>query len=451
MLGKKVNQKLFAREIKKTAQLSVPIVVGQLGQLLMSVVDNIMVGKVGTEALAAAAIANGLFTLVMVVGFGITMAMTPLTAIAFGRGRDKECGVILRQGLILNLLSGFALCGLTIVLSESIRFLNQPVEIIAPSALYMKVLGISIIPMMVFQSYKQFAEGLSFLRPAMIITIFANLINVFVNWVFIYGNLGAPALGLTGAGLATISSRVFMALLLMIVVMKSQSLKRFDPTLKYRKIDFPMMKKLLAIGIPSGFQYFFEVSAFAASSVMIGWIGATELAAHQVALSLSSISFMVAMGISAAATIRVGNALGKNDVQGVRIVGFSSVFLCVMFMASAGLVFILFRNVLPGLYISEKSVIEIASVLLIIVSFFQISDGTQAVGLGILRGITDMKIPTYFTLAAYWLLGLPSGYILAFKFNMGVRGVWYGLLISLTISAILMMLRFHFKSKQLIS
>ncbi len=442
---------MFVREIKKTVQLSVPIVLGQLGQLLMSVIDNIMVGKVGTEALAAAAIANVLFTLVMVIGFGITMAMTPLTAIAVGRGQDRECGVILRQGLILNLLSGLALCGLTIVLSENIRFLNQPVEIIAPSALYMKVLGLSIIPMMVFQSYKQFAEGLSFVRPAMIITIFANLINVFVNWVFIYGNLGAPALGLTGAGLATISSRVFMALVLMIVVMKSQSLRRFDPTLKFRKIDIPMMKKLLSIGIPSGFQYFFEVSAFAASSVMIGWIGAKELAAHQIALSLSSISFMVAMGISAAATIRVGNTLGKNDVQGARIAGFSSVFLCGIFMASAGLVFILFRNILPGLYISEKRVIEIASVLLIIVSFFQISDGTQAVGLGILRGITDMKIPTYFTLAAYWLLGLPSGYILAFKFNMGVRGVWYGLLISLTISAILMMSRFHFKSKQLIS
>ena len=442
---------MFAREIKKTVQLSIPIVLGQLGQLLMSVIDNIMVGKVGTEALAAAAIANVLFTLVMVIGFGITMAMTPLTAIAVGRGQDRECGVILRQGLILNLLSGLALCGLTIVLSENIRFLNQPVEIIASSALYMKVLGLSIIPMMVFQSYKQFAEGLSFVRPAMIITILANLINVFVNWVFIYGNLGAPALGLTGAGLATISSRVFMALVLMIVVMKSQSLRRFDPTLKFRKIDIPMMKKLLSIGIPSGFQYFFEVSAFAASSVMIGWIGAKELAAHQIALSLSSISFMVAMGISAAATIRVGNTLGKNDVQGARIAGFSSVLLCVIFMASAGLVFILFRDVLPGLYIMEKPVIEIASVLLIIVSFFQISDGTQVVGIGILRGITDMKIPTYFTLAAYWLIGLPAGYILAFKFNMGVRGVWYGLLISLTISAILMMSRFHFKSKQLIS
>ena len=255
--------------------MSVPIVVAQLGQLLMSVVDNIMVGKVGTEALAAAAVANVLFTLVMVVGFGISMAITPLTAIAFGRGKDRECGVILRQGLILNVLSGLVLCWMTIALSESIRFLNQPSEIIAPASLYMKVLGLSLIPMMVFQSYRQFAEGLSFLQPAMIITILANLVNIFVNWVFIYGNLGAPALGLTGAGLATISSRIFMAVVLVIVVMTSRTLKRFDPTLNYRKIDFSIMKKLLSIGIPGGCQYFFEVSAFAASSVMIGWIGTT--------------------------------------------------------------------------------------------------------------------------------------------------------------------------------
>ena len=211
-------------------------------------------------------------------------------------------------------------------------------------------------------------------------------------------------------------------------------------------LDIKINRTIAFIGI-AGCQYFFEVSAFAASSVMIGWIGTTELAAHQIALNLSSISFVVALGISAAGTIRVGNAFGRNDVDGVRAAGFSAVALCAMFMASAGLVFILFRKYLPGLYISEKGVIEIASVLLVIVSIFQISDGTQAVGLGILRGITDMKIPTFITLAAYWLLGLPSGYILAFKLDMGVRGVWCGLLISLTISAFLTMARFHFRSK----
>ena len=442
---------LTVNEIKKTMKLSLPIVVGQIGHLMMGVVDNIMVGRVGSEALAAASIANALFTLIMVVGFGISMAITPLTAIAHGRGQDKECGVILRQGLILNLFFGLVLCGISMLLSESIRFLNQPAEIIAPASVYMKVLGLSIIPMMIFQSYKQFAEGVSFLRPAMMITLLANLVNAFVNWVFIYGNLGAPEMGLTGAGLATICSRMFMAICMIYVIMQVPSLKRFDPTLNYRKIDFGIMKKLLKIGIPGGFQYFFEVSAFAASSIMIGWIGATELAAHQIALSLASMTFMVAMGISAAATIRVSSAVGKKDILATRMAGFSAAFLCASFMALAGLVFIIFRNQLPGLYILEPAVIEIASSLLMIVAVFQVSDGTQAVGLGILRGITDMKIPTFFTLAAYWLAGLPTGYLLAFKFGMGVTGVWVGLLISLTVSALLMMTRFHIKSKQIVS
>ncbi len=209
-----------------------------------------------------------------------------------------------------------------------------------------------------------------------------------------------------------------------------------------------MMRSLLAIGIPTSFQYFFEVSAFAASSIMIGWMGTVELAAHQIALNLASISFMVAMGISSAATIRVSIAMGKKDIHGIRIAGFSATVLCAGFMATAGLIFILFRFFLPTLYISENQVIDISATLLVIVAFFQISDGTQAVGLGILRGITDMKIPTVITLGAYWIIGLPSGYLLAFKLNMGIYGVWYGLLISLSASAIFMMLRFNLKTKK---
>ena len=435
-------------EIKKTLVLSLPIVVGQLGQMLMSVVDNIMVGKVGTQALAAASIANSLFLLIMVVGFGLTVAVTPLTAIAYGAGRDEECGVVLRQGILLNLFFGILLCGITILLSECIQFLNQPHEIVGPASLYMKVLGFSMLPLMLFQSYRQFAEGVSFLKPAMIITLLANFVNILANWIFIYGNLGVAPLGLTGAGIATISSRTFMAIALMIIIRKSPKMKRFDPFFNYRKIDFPMMRRLLAIGIPAGFQYFFEVSAFAASSIMVGWMGTVALAAHQIALNLASISFMVAMGISSAATIRVSTAVGKRDIHGTRLAGFTAAALCAGFMASAGLVFIGFRFFLPTLYISEKEVIDISASLLVIVAFFQISDGTQAVGLGILRGITDMKIPTLITLAAYWLMGLPSGYYMAFKLDMGIYGIWYGLLVSLTISGIFMMLRFNSKSKK---
>lgn len=439
---------MFRNEIKKTLFLSLPIVVSQLGQMLMSVVDNIMVGKVGTEALAAASIANAIFTLVMVVGFGLTMAVTPLTAMAFGAGKDEECGIILRQGILVNLFFGILLCGVTFLLAECIQYLNQPAEIVGPASLYMKVLGISMLPLMLFQSYRQFAEGVSYLKPAMVIMLLANIINIFANWIFIYGNLGVTPLGLTGAGIATISSRIFMAVTLMIVIIKSPRMKRFDPTLNYRKIDFPMMRRLLAIGIPAGFQYFFEVSAFAASSIMIGWMGTVALAAHEIALNLASISFMVAMGISSAGTIRVSNAVGRKDIQGTRIAGFCATLLCIGFMTAAGLFFILFRSFLPTLYISEKDVIDISATLLVIVAFFQISDGTQAVGLGILRGMTDMKIPTLITLAAYWMIGLPSGYLMAFKLDMGIYGVWYGLLISLTTSAFLMMLRFNSKSKK---
>ena len=439
---------MFRNEIKKTLFLSLPIVVGQLGQLTMSVVDNIMVGKVGIEALAAASIANAIFAVIMVIGFGLTMAVTPLTAMAYGAGKDRECGIVLRQGILINLFFGLLLCGVTFFFSECIYLLNQPDEIVGAASLYMKVLGFSMLPLMLFQSYRQFAEGVSFLRPAMIIMLLANIINIFANWVFIYGNLGIAPLGLTGAGIATISSRTFMAITLMIVIRKSSKMKRFDPTLNYKKIDFSMMRRLLAIGIPTSFQYFFEVSAFAASSIMIGWMGTVELAAHQIALNLASISFMVAMGISSAATIRVSIAMGKKDIHGTRIAGFSATVLCAGFMAAAGLIFILFRFFLPTLYISDNQVIEISATLLVIVAFFQISDGTQAVGLGILRGITDMKIPTVITLGAYWIIGLPSGYLLAFKLNMGIYGVWYGLLLSLSASAIFMMLRFNLKTKK---
>jgi len=439
---------MLGNEIKKTIHLSIPIVVGQLGQMLMGVVDNIMVGKLGAIPLAAASIANSLFMLIMVVGFGLTMAVTPLTAMACGAGKDKECGVVLRQGILVNLLSGMILCALTFFLSETIPYLNQPPEIVAPASLYMKILGVSILPLMLFQSFRQFAEGVSFLKPAMVITLLANIVNVMANWIFIYGNLGVPALGLTGAGIATTGSRVFMAVALMVVVTRSSKMRRFDPFLNFRKIDFPMMRRLLSIGIPAGLQYFFEVSAFSASAIMIGWMGTTALAAHQIALNIAHISFMVAMGISSAATIRVSNAVGRQDIHGTRMAGFSAAVLCALFMASAGLLFILFRYFLPTLYISDKAVIDITASLLIIVAFFQISDGTQAVGIGILRGITDMKIPTLITLVAYWVMGLPSGYILAFGFDMGIFGVWYGLLISLTASGLFMMMRFHAKSKK---
>jgi len=300
---------------------------------------------------------------------------------------------------------------------------------------------------MIFQTCKQFSEGLSLMRPAMVITLLANIINVFVNWVLIYGNLGMPALHLPGAGWATFSTRVLMALSFILYVLISVQYKPYDPTLHYHKINFSMIKKILKIGIPGGLQYFFEVGAFVGSAIIIGWLGTNQLAAHQIAINLASISFMVALGISAAATIRVGNAVGRDDRRGVKNAGITAFILAALVMGTFGIVFIVFRWFLPTLYVDNPEVIQIASSLLIIAALFQISDGTQAVGIGLLRGLADAKNPMFITFIAYWVIGLPGGYLLGFTFGFGVQGIWFALFVALTVSAILLSIRFMIKSQ----
>jgi MATE family multidrug resistance protein len=282
----------------------------------------------------------------------------------------------------------------------------------------------------------------------MVITLLANIINVFGNWVLIYGNLGMPAFYLSGAGWATFSTRVLMALSFVIYVQMSVRYKPFDPTLHYNSINISMIKKILNIGIPGGLQYFFEVSAFVGSAIIIGWLGTNELAAHQIAINLASLSFMVALGISAAATIRVGNAVGRDDQPGAKKVGITAFILAAICMGTFGIVFIVFRWFLPTLYVDNPEVIQIASSLLIIAALFQLSDGTQAVGIGLLRGLADAKVPMFITIIAYWIIGLPGGYLLGFTFGFGVQGIWIALLAALTVSAILLSIRFMIKSKQ---
>jgi MATE family multidrug resistance protein len=315
----------------------------------------------------------------------------------------------------------------------------------------MKILGFSVIPMMLFQTYKQFIEGLSVMMPAMIITLVANVINAFANWIFIFGNLGFPALGLDGAGWATFASRAFMMMTIMSYVMSRKRFKKYDVSFHFRGINFPVIRKILSLGLPSGFQYFFEIGAFSFAVIMVGWLGTNQQAAHQIAINLASISFMAALGISGAGSIRVGNAVGGQNISEVRKAGFTASLLGASSMALAGIIFIIFRNSLPTFYIDDSVVISISSSLLIIAALFQISDGTQAVGIGILRGLTDVKIPTAITFVAYWIVGLPTGYLFGFILDMGVQGVWMGLLLGLTTSAVLLTLRFNMKSRQVIA
>ena len=417
---------------------------------MMGVVDSIMVGRLGPVPLAAASLGNSLIFIILIIGIGCSIVISPLVAILVGGKRYSECGIYFRQSLLVNVAFIFCYDWSDFIGVNFIYKLNQPPEVIELTIVYMSIVGLSALPLMIYQTYKQFIEGLSIMKPAMVIAILANLINAFANWVLIFGELGFPKLGLAGAAWATFASRVFMALAIMFYVMRNEKFKQYDVTFHFRGINFPIIKKILRLGLPSGFQYFFEVGAFSFAVIMIGWIGANELAAHQIAINLASISFMAVLGISQAASIRVGNAMGEQSVSKIRKAGFTGIALGASIMSLAGLIFILLNKFLPTLYIDDEAVISIASRLIIIAALFQLSDGTQAVGIGVLRGLTDVKGPTIITFVAYWIISLPIAYVLAFNFNLGVDGVWIGLLIGLTVSAILLTFRFNHKSKQII-
>lgn len=417
----------------------------------MGVVDSIMVGTLGSAPLAASSLGNSVTMLIFIVGIGVSFAVTPLVAILVGAKKYSDCGIYFRQSLLVNLTFGFILMAVTLICSELLIYLDQPAEVLGQAKSYTRILGLGALPVMLFQSYKQFIEGLSVMKPAMVITILANIINAFTNWTLIFGNLGFPALGLDGAGWATFTSRSFMAISLMFYVMNKKYFKQYDVTFHFKNINIPVIKKILSLGLPSGIQYFFEIGAFSFAVIMIGWLGTAQLAAHQIAINLASISFMIVLGLSMAGGIRVGNAVGEKNVTRVRRAGFTSIFLALCVMSVSGIIFIIFRNYLPTLYIDDETVISIASSLLIIAALFQLSDGVQAVGIGILRGLTDVKIPTVITFIAYWVVGLPIGYFLAFELGWDVQGVWIGLLAGLTTSAILLTLRFNTKSKHIIT
>ncbi len=439
----------YKAHLKETIKLAIPVVIGQLGHIMLGLTDSIMVGRVGAVPLAASSLVNSVVYLIIVFGMGMTLAITPLVSIARGRGQKDQCGVILRQSLLLNTVVTLVLFAGLLLLGDMIKYLKQEQTVAVQAASYAKIIAFSIIPFMIFQVYRQFIEGLAFTKPAMYVTLAANLVNVFGNWVFIYGNLGMPAYGLDGAGYSTLITRSFMAAVMMIYVLKAKHYQEYDPSFRFRNINWQVIKQLSRIGAPTGFQLFFEVGAFSISAVMIGWLGSTQLAAHQIAISMASISFMIVLGISSAGTIRVGYAYGRKDINGVRRSGFLTVIFTSSIMACFGILFVLFRDHLPSIFTEDPAVIQIAASLIIVAALFQISDGAQAAGLGILRGITDVRIPMIITFIAYWIIALPIGYFLGFILKMEVVGIWVGLFAGLSAAAIMLNLRFGIKTKHI--
>ena len=437
--------------IKTTFFLAYPVMLSQLGQVAVGVADSMMVGQLGALPLAAASLGNSIFFVIMMFGIGISMGITPLVSIADGKHKTKRISRLFKHGLWINLTTGLLLTVVVMGLSQGIHFLNQPLEVVEEAIPYLWIITASLIPLMVFQTFKQLAEGLSQTRQAMYITIFSNLVNVFLNWVLIWGHFGFPALGLNGAGWATLISRILMMILMGAYVLRSSRYKPYHIRLSLPSLSFPMVARILKIGVPTGFQFIFEVSAFSAAAIMMGWIGVNALAGHQIALNLASISYMMATGLSTAGMIRVSNQIGKGNFQGMREAGMAVFGMVLAFMFTCAVIFFTLRFYLPTLYIDDPEVIALSASLLIIAGFFQLSDGVQVVGLGVLRGLEDVKVPTLVTLMAYWVLGLPLGYLLAFPLGWNEKGIWIGLLIGLTITAVMLFYRFHSLSKKKIN
>ena len=437
----------YRSHYKKTLQLAYPVCISQLGHVMVGVVDTAMVGYIGSAQQAAVALANSFYVLALVFGLGISTGITPLVAIADGEKDHSSMTDLLKSGFVVNLLTGILLFTVLFFCSPFLKMLDQPEQVAEMAIPFFNVMIFSIIPLAIFSSFKQFAEGLSDTKTAMIISISANILNVALNYVFIYGKLGFEPMGMMGACWASFWSRIVMAVAMFVYIYYHKEYKKYWKNFNL-KISFPLAKNILSIGIPSGLQSIFEIGAFAVAIIMIGWIGEKEQAAHQVAISIAAVTYMIASGIAAAASVRVGNGVGKKDITELRTAGFSAFILAVCFMTLSAIAFIAGRNYFPTLFSGDEQVISIASSLLIIGALFQLSDGIQVVGLGALRGMKDVTIPTIIAAISYWVIGIPTSYFLAFKLHLGVQGVWYGLFLCLSVSAVSLFVRFSVVSRR---
>jgi len=412
-----------------------------------------MVGKVGKLPLAAVSVGVSTTTVLMVLGLGISMGAVPRVAAANGRGDTGALGHLLVGTIWLNTLVGVLLAGLSQLLPLLMPHLHQAPEVVALATPWVRVVGLSLLPLMVFQGFREWAEGLGLTRQAMQLSILGNVLNALLCYALIFGHFGAPALGLMGAAWATLVARVVMAALMAQFVLRAKELqaKRPAETTTWLRPGLAELRGQLALGLPIGVQMMFEVGAFAASALMMGWLGVTTQAAHQIAINVASVTYMAASGIAAAATIRVGNLRGSGDLAGARQAGFAAYWLAFGFMGAMGLLLILLRNVIPPLYNPsghpDPAVVTQAATLLTIAAAFQVSDGLQVVGLGALRGLEDVKVPSVVALLAYWAIALPLGYWLGFGLHLGATGIWLGLLTGLTIVAGVLLLRFRRQSE----
>ncbi|WP_347926367.1 MATE family efflux transporter [Pontimicrobium sp. SW4] len=433
---------------------------GMLGHTFVSLVDNIMVGQLGSAELAAVSLGNSFIFIAMSLGIGFSTAITPLIAEADSEKNFKKGKSSFKHGLFLCTVLSLALFVLILLAKPLMYLMKQPEEVVVLAMPYLDLVAFSLIPLIIFQGFKQFSDGLSLTKYPMYATILANVINVALNYVLIFGKLGFSQMGIVGAAIGTLASRVIMLFFLWYLLKNKEKSKAYVTNIKFFVLNNSMIKKILNLGFPSAMQMFFEVAIFTGAIWLSGLLGKNPQAANQIALNLSSMTFMVAMGLSVAAMVRVGNQKGLKDFKELRRIAFSIFLLGLGLAFIFAILFLLFHKMLPTIYvdlndatnfIDNTEVVSIAAKLLIAAAVFQLSDSVQVTVLGALRGLQDVKIPTIITFISYWMIGFPISYFLGKEDAYGSFGIWLGLLVGLTSAAILLYLRFNYLTKRLIS
>ena len=454
-----MNLSNYTREFGTNLKLAYPVIVGMLGHTVVQLIDNIMVGQLGTAELAAVSLGNSFVFVAMSLGIGFSTAITPMIAESFGAKNHNKVRYIFVHGLILCFGLGVVLASLVLWAKPLLSQMGQPDEVVALAKPYLFWVALSLVPLVGFQGLRQFAEGLFQTRLAMYATLMGNVINVLLNYLLIFGLHGFPELGVEGAALGTLFSRWTMVLFMAINVKNKKGFKRYNRKLFRVKLKKSLFKRIFSLGLPSALQMFFEVTFFTSAIWMSGLLGKNPQAANQIALNLSSMTYMVAIGVGVTAMIRVGNEKGRGDFTALRRVAVSTFLLIFLMSSLFCLFFIATHDLLPWLYLDGNApeissdvneVVEIASNLILIAAFFQIADGLQAVVLGALRGIQDVIIPAFLIFISYGAIGFPISYYLGLNTEWATYGIWIGLLTGLILSALLLVLRFQYLSQKLV-
>lgn len=435
---------------KKTLNLAFPIILGEIAQISLGLIDMVMVGEIGYKSLAAASLVNSVVNIPFILGIGITLSVSQLVSMANGKRDGALVSHYLYNGFLLSGLVAVVIA-LGLVFGRNILFnMGQDPEVAALAIPYMHLIGWSVIPMLLFMALKQFADGLEYTRTAMIVALLAIPLNTFLNWLFIFGHWGFPQLGLTGAGWGTLLTRIIVFLMIVLIIFRHKLFRRYILIAKNQWfLQRKTWKELLHIGIPSSLQIGMESAAFAVSAILIGMISAREQAAHQIAISIVSLTFMVSVGLSQAGSIRVSNMVGRKDFNQLKVIGKSTINMSIVYGSFCLILVLFLRNSIPKIFTEDFIVVQLASGLLLLAAVFQVSDSTQAISSGLLRGIKDVRWPTIYIFIAYWIIGLPIGCFFTFYLDWGAYGIWVGFIVGLTCSALLLSSRFKRKMKGL--